>query len=473
MSKLVKLAQLLRTGAPITDRFMHSILDDSLLPNSIKKKAILYYRGDKRLSVSKFIDAISQTRKRRVQKGGVWKIGVKNNEGEGYKVTTYDDDHAIEIEVVQRPDIQVFAPAGLQELHLGSEILGKDIGSGNFATVYEIRGDNQHVFKMFNPAVLAGIETNLTEFLKTHHGIATVFPRQVIFEDIYTSARERIGRGYKMIKCDQSLKKTLDTGIDISSYVTKTLDKLTDTDFVHGDIKLDNIMLQGATVHISDWDGVYMYDENLSTGPPECVCFSPATAHPYYLWYVAMFKEKTDLTADTFTRLPLTTDIADVWNKLLGNSSTAEMIKSIVNNEIYEGGFAAYANQPQNFKNPSWHRRMLKICDRYSLEMSLLLCAIRDDTDQSTESMSQGAQIMIMSNSFQDGSGGRQKSIWGGADSLHAFTNPPPMEAEQARAEAKAKSILSIVEKYKKDKRIIKNKLDELMSTHMFMPNKL
>jgi hypothetical protein len=31
MSKLVKLAKLLKAGAPITDQFMHSILDDSLL----------------------------------------------------------------------------------------------------------------------------------------------------------------------------------------------------------------------------------------------------------------------------------------------------------------------------------------------------------------------------------------------------------------------------------------------------------
>lgn len=85
MSKLVKLAKLATSGAPITDRFMHSILDDSLFPNNIKKKAILYYRGDKRLSVPMFLDAISKARamKRHVQKGGGWRIGVA---GAGYNL---------------------------------------------------------------------------------------------------------------------------------------------------------------------------------------------------------------------------------------------------------------------------------------------------------------------------------------------------------------------------------------------------
>ncbi len=497
----MKLAQLLRTGAPITDRFMHSILDDSLLPNSIKKKAILYYRGDKRLSVPKFIDAITQTKtkKRHVQKGGGWTFGVTNA---GYKVTKYQgDDTSGEIKEITT-DIKVFTPVSSPVLSPGTSSikLGEAIGSGNFATVFNITG-SEHVFKLFYkapPQVLNAIETNLTQFLKT--GIATVFPSQdvskVIFNDVYKDDSYS-SFGYKMINCDSSLSKKL-VASDISTHVNDALGKLTNTSFVHGDIKLDNIMLQGATVHISDWDGVYMYDDALSTGPPPCVCFSPATAHPYYLWYVATFKERKDMNEYTFKDLdPGKTHIDAIWNIFLkDDNATAKMIKDIVNG-LY-GGFATHAKQ--HLTNTDWHRYMLKICDRYSLGMSLLLCAKQNGN---TAMMTKGVNIISEAcKNFRGGSGGRRKSIRSGGDLQQAYTDPHPhskaMSADLLAKAAEApsanatedpvvESILSILSKYNLDDEYdVENKitgaidqrkngddLNELMKTNMFVPDSL
>lgn len=497
----MKLTKLLKAGDPITDRFMHSILDDSLLPNSIKKKAILYYRGDKRLSVPKFLDAITHTKTKsrvQIQKGGGWTFGVANA---GYNVTAYNEDTDGKVQVVQRSDIPVFSPESPPVLPRGTSSinLGEALGSGNFATVYKITDEQEHVFKLFYKAplqVLDTIQVNIESIKTKHPDVATVIPTPNPFVDNVSFPTEDehgkpySGRGYKMIKCDKSLKKALDESTDISDYVHKALGKL-QTSFVHGDIKLDNIMLKHVgtehIVHISDWDGVYMYDNALSSGPPPCVCFSPATAHPYYLWYVAMFKDNKSMNAETFALLDPNTNVTNVWNIFLKDgNATADMIKRIVNG-LYGGGFAAHA--AAHLKNPEWHLHMLERCDRYSLGMSLLLCAKQTGN---RDMMSQGAKIISDAcEIFPPGqSGGRRKSIRVGGEvpqtptAMSTTIPAKPTEdlATSKKYEGKVASILGILDEYNFDdkydvkttgaieKRTNNEDLEDLMKTHMFVP---
>lgn len=314
--------------------------------------------------------------------------------------------------------------------------LGDYIGGGNFASVFKIARDEEHVFKLFfqaPPQVLNAIQENIESFKTKYHDVATVIPTETPFLDNVSFPKEDkagkpySGRGYKMIKCDTSLRERLAPGIDISLHVKDALGKLTNTRFVHGDIKLDNIMLKHDgtkdIVHISDWDGVYMYDNTSLSGPPACVCFSPATAHPYYLWYVAMFKEKGLIKFEDLPERP--TSIDTIWNMFLQDgNATAAMIKRIVNG-LYDGSFDTHANV-EHLKNPEWHKHMLERCDRYSLGMSLLLCA---KSAGNTGMMSLGADIIFAACEIFSSQGGeRRKSIRSGGEFLQARVASPLMD---------------------------------------------
>ena len=557
MSKLVKLAKLVTSGAPITDRFMHSILDDSLLPNNIKKKAILYYRGDKRLSVPKFLDALSRAKvKRRVQKGGVpglgWRIGVGKSEANGYKVTVHDVGEAQEIiwpVIPYDDDKAVFTFGVPQEQQPGvarPKMLSTYIGAGANAAVFNITNEPENVYKLFFKApsiVFDAIKTNLNKFVKDRRGVATVFPSTYFTVERGQYTAELIANhppfsdfGYRMIKCQKDLKKALYDS-SLLQYIDDAMKKLSDDPeraskrlFVHGDIKLENIMLDdGNSVHISDWDGVYMYDDTLLRGPPPSTFFSPATAHPYYIWYCEMLKNKPNVMTylDNHRNNTKVMAINITWNHYLKDTySVTPMIKNIVDG-LYFGSFETHARA--NMSNPKWHEYMLERCDRYSLGMSLLLCAKGADitppryptftAEKQHELMQKGADIVFAAcdNFPGTGQGGRRKLIrGGGADAKKAASTnllpalsalslaanpsekgnsrmapPAPGSASHGKAGTEtppkpsissAAGILAIVNQYvivnngdvtvsSGKVPIMKSELDELMQTIMIMPD--
>ena len=393
MNKLVKLEKLLKVGAPLSVRFMLSIMDDAWLPDNIKKNAILYYKGDKRLSVSKFLDTISKTKaKINLQKGGGWKIQQHNLHG--YRLDVYGPQ---EPDVTNEPAtpsptnfnfgviVSSQTPSPSATSPQSSPKLGVLIGSGSFASVFAITEDKQHVVKIFfkaHTSVFDAIRENIGLFKDKHKADATVFPSDDIFDIESIIDREEYSNfGYKMLKCDKSLKDAL-----TDAHINTAVAKLKNKSYVHGDIKLDNIMLKDDELHISDWDGVYLHTlaADFPKPLPKSVCFSPATVHPYYLCYVAMFKGKDII----FANFPDSTLIDRIWNMFLNDSSIGTMIKNIVN-DLYNDNFAKHAELYKS--NGDWHKHMLERCDQYSLGMSLLLWAKQEENK---DYMSKGAEIL-------------------------------------------------------------------------------
>jgi hypothetical protein len=441
MNKIKHLIKSITHGKPLSVRFMMSIMDDSLLPNNIKKKVILYYKGDKRLSHKKFVEELKHVQVSQPKRGGSppspqsdrtgWRFVAVNNQYIGVPKNTtpdtppdspnnifafgaYHSESQSSLSSRQgSPSPKFIELQDTKTSHIIKIDTATPLGKGNFAAVFAI--NNEHVCKLFFSApqsVFAGIETNILslpkELFKTTFKI---FGNDVpVFYNINTSSlplshddRTFSNFGYRMIRCNQTLNDLLSESFDILKNNILTLkEMLTEKNFVHGDIKLDNIMIgespPGEPI-ISDWDGVYVWNDSLMPPPPANTCFSPATAHPYFVWFNTLFKKTNPSFEEIFTKTTLKPDAP--WSFMLGTSPVADAIRAKFYS-LYDRNNPANPDNPDknafnkyvndNKTDIEWHKYMLQRCDQYSLGMSLYLCLLHKGME--------GSVLLTLANSI-------------------------------------------------------------------------
>lgn len=296
---------------------------DSAFDAIIKKRITMYYKGDKRLAVSKLI---SKLKSRKLMHGG---------EGEEYIIdgTSYTK--------------------------------GKTIGSGAFADVFALVNKEKQqenleycikIFKTDQPDIIQNIKTFGKQFPSLQG--TTLLSNLSCSDNCYFMKR--------MIRDVSFLKKLVLYKPDLSDKICDVLASFKPYKFVHGDIKLANILVDSNdSIAVTDFDNVLTYNdrgtictfEGTEESPRSVVkiAVTPLFTHPLYFVWVKYHK-------DLFSDLNITGEQAlEIWEKAVSgnNPKIVDAMKKVL--EPFTASFAS-----KNIIDK------ISTFDTYSFAMSLL-----------------------------------------------------------------------------------------------------
>uniref|UniRef100_A0A6C0BEN5 Protein kinase domain-containing protein n=1 Tax=viral metagenome TaxID=1070528 RepID=A0A6C0BEN5_9ZZZZ len=399
ISKLLRIITLQKT---ITRNFLNVIIQDDSIPPSIKRKVILYVNGDRRLSIQKLINDIKKIK----QNGGV---GVGVNIFNWVKIT----------QPLQQPQ-QPQQPQQIQSVIINNVEfnIGTKIGEGTFAEVFV---DKNVVLKLFKTMSTLDMFTNIklciTEFLENFTTQFTSFPKttnifmtthnNIFVENVIVRNESRYG--YILDKHHGTLSQLVkqDLNIEVLNKVTDYLTnknkyrltgkdnknkyRLTGKDninYIHGDIKLENILYTDNSPYIHDFDGVFVYNEDtlshiIMTLYTREIYITPLFTHPFFAWY--KYHIRTNNINDIINNMK--TEVTNhmlLWKSMcnLNTSSNSSNIRDLQTyiqeclDYIYEdiyGSFIETLFKKENNLIIDWIKEQLPLFDKYSFGMSLLI----------------------------------------------------------------------------------------------------
>ena len=266
------------------------------------------------------------------------------------------------------------------------------IGSGSFANVYKIANEPTLCIKLFkNNNDEGAIQLCIRNFLSSCKAYIqyTSFHFGTL-EDIWYSNSQN-NSGYITTLMHGSLTDLFSL-IDVPQLDiihSKTLAILKNNCFIHGDVKLDNILYRNHTreydVKLHDFDTVYVYDaETLlhdSDKPFKTkMSMTPLSTHPFFMTFtkcLATATNKSELitSLNTFTY----DDIMNRWKLIIAivtqncNPAEIENIKSIIDSLLsLVERFLDFKTRSGNI-NVDWLRNMMQHFDLYSYGASLIV----------------------------------------------------------------------------------------------------
>jgi serine/threonine protein kinase len=153
--------------------------------------------------------------------------------------------------------------------------------------------------------------------------------------------------------------------------------------FVHGDIKLENIMYEGENTFIHDWDGVFLYDADTLLHHEEipytkgCM-LTPSSTHPFLVWYIHTLRNATsqgDLIGKLKGSINNNMQLWKMMFSLGGNSQILGILEGVIN-EKYKNGYDDFIKNEVFTQSDEvivdWMKSQLLYCDIFALGISLL-----------------------------------------------------------------------------------------------------
>jgi serine/threonine protein kinase len=328
------LLKILAKGQKISTRLYEKLMADSSLDSITKKRITMYYKGDKRLAIDKLIAKL----KKKTMHGGVVQFFT-------FKDTKY--------------------------------MTGKELGKGEFATVYELKivgnpnEDTQLCVKIFSKNQ-NDIVQNISSFETEFRGIenTTLLPTPPCNETCNYYVM-------KMVQQDPGINPyNTDAGINNITNVLKTHSTTLSKhrlQFVHGDIKLANILVKSDTVAITDYDNVMTYDKDgkivvydndapLYKAAIANVAVTPLFTHPLYFVWV-----KYNYDLETIDK---TIDVIKVWKAALKTIKTSEAIVVAIETVLQACNYESFIIGALNSK--AKFVKAISSFDTYSFAVSLL-----------------------------------------------------------------------------------------------------
>ena len=308
-----KLINIIKNKKQITTRFYKKLAADPLFA-PILKKLQMYMKGDGRLSLPLLITTIQKLG----QKGGNPPPLVLSVTGNG-AFAGYNFDFMASEKPASIPIAGEFAAYNFD--FLGSDIQQSDSGlfqikskvsvqqgctentiqlpsqpfaQGGFAEIYNIVNVNvdDKVCKLFfahHGGLRLKIKENIEKFktVTNYNQITLTVPEN---DNDWICNDGRFG--YKMTKMDTSLLDLAKTNTNIITFVNEAKAKL-QADFIHGDIKLENILTKNDVPYLHDFDGVYVFKDPIIK--PVEIYFTPLYAHPLLTFAIDALSGSTDI----------------------------------------------------------------------------------------------------------------------------------------------------------------------------------
>lgn len=348
MSKLSSLSRIISASKKISPDFYDKLINDDGIDTKLKKKIKMYYFNDGRLSINLFkIDL------KGIKSGGT----LPETEPEtklGWNLNNLKLENNV-CDFSNSNSKAIFKKEGTNE-NINFNIL-THVGCGSFANVYKV-SDNQ-VIKIYNNcANTVKIKNNIKLFCKTFTDI-------VQSTCLYIEENEFVWLNTNDSRCGYLMKLlnpindiTIDVCTKSRDLLIKVFENKSEYRFIHGDLKLDNLLLDKDNVVLSDLDGVYIYKNIYPVNADVDMILTPITTHPVYLWYRSN-QESFD-------------NHAKLWLLLsnVRNNTIFSKVKQILD-VVYEPNYTTYFENLE--KTNEIITKTIQYSDLYSLGMSILI----------------------------------------------------------------------------------------------------
>lgn len=289
-----KLLRILRSNKNISESFLNTVLQDHSMPSAIKRRVYLYSKRDKRLSVEKLIKDLKDMKVAPYQaSGGGWCLGRKKDcnynlfvvrENEEKKKLEVEhvkhEEHVVQNERVAQ-DAMKTALCSLLKTKNCENI--EEIGKGAFASVFSY--NNEYAYKVFtDPESYGEATNNINSFIEYIQN-----REYTILNSDYANL-SKIGTNslfgiHRLTLCDGDLRNNFNVVLLRKAFSNLMELKLNENiNFIHNDIKIENILYKNTDVYISDFDGVYVYEDAFPV-PDRMIHFTPFAIHPLMLLY--------------------------------------------------------------------------------------------------------------------------------------------------------------------------------------------
>ena len=343
-----KLLQVLGSTDVLSTKYYKSLMTNPSLCDSIKRKITMYVKNDKRLSIKKLLDDLRKLKNNKRGRGGA-PINP-------FAVFTV---HQSILDDFPDPTIQQITSAGsltilnFDKLNIVNELppppppppalkLGKWIGGGAFGDVFMIPGNTSHVYKIMREfGIWDEIKSNLLRFQDIN--LTLKIPSSLSPDKESLFIDEGTTHGYIMEKKEGSIdslfKKIYKTQPHNNSYdaffsmikaVNIKLEELSIREepvFIHGDIKLENILYTTKTnanaksvydYFIHDLDTVFIKTkvEILNNSIEFKMDSTMIHAHPLLNYFVYDFLPMTLEQKTTLGTTDMATNTIVNWNYL-------------------------------------------------------------------------------------------------------------------------------------------------------------
>jgi serine/threonine protein kinase len=273
----------------------------------------------------------------------------------------------------------------------------KELGSGAFATSYQLLSSPDKVIKVFKPQKLDTINTiinNINEFEEYIYNRYEYMKDKTTFIPLDSNIKPNASKFFYLTKyCDGSLltilQKSNSEYYDNLENAFNLLKEIYEKrcPFVHEDIKLENILYKEHKVFLHDLDGIFIYDPdtllhvNREQNPFERQVFTtPFTTDPYILWYRLVLADEIEDMSDLLEKLSENLPFSEgMWNSFLNKLDP--LFKIQIRNQVhslYNMSFKDYIKQSlekignNKDKMKKWIVSNLALCDLYSYFMSIL-----------------------------------------------------------------------------------------------------
>lgn len=340
MSKdITRLLSVIKAKKKPTDNLMLKLR--SVLPPSIHARIKQYTKGDKRISVSKLVQDI---KKAKVQRGGGgWKIlhvsdspgdiGIQSPEGK-IEINQYVFDHSQSPSPTASPIVISYNGK--------SYTIGDMIGEGTFAKVHYLRPFNyqddyttlDYVIKVFKEDDGERLEETYTNITKIISYIPiSSNPTTFVGLDMENIYLGNDKSKYILSRKDGSLTDAMspiDNPDDIeanwewlSGCIFSTNEKIkalnsTSVGFIHGDLKLENVLWKDNDCFLHDLDGSLVWSNPL---PVKYHGFTVRCVHPLYFAFRDFYfpnNENHHISLKNIKPVPPYITFSLMWNTYLG-----------------------------------------------------------------------------------------------------------------------------------------------------------
>ena len=384
-----RLINILRNRKTLTEKFYKKI---QVVPSfrPLLKKFKMYMNGDRRLSIDKLINDLKNVN---IQKGSgtdsitKYTISIKKPEeykfeyvglGAGYDFSFLnpgeDDIHQIEDPISKIPPGQNSSTTNIcKEPQTEHIVLGESFAHGGFAKIYDVRNDPSKVCKLFfeqDTKLMEKIQNNFTRFnslLKTSEKkeITLSVPPEndwVCIDNLFGYLMTKMNGG-SLLDVVKKLNNS-ESVLDVVTFITQARNKLpdiTELKFIHGDIKLENILIHNGAAYLHDFDGVCVYEPPPIETPIE-IYHTPLYAHPlltFAIDYLSNKKESNINKENAMFCFELHMNLA-----LHGNTSTS--------NTLYRTAITSIINEKWPSNKSFTISQYYKKFDLYALGASLL-----------------------------------------------------------------------------------------------------
>lgn len=325
-SNVTKLLRVISSKNKLGKNLYENLLNDPSISREIQRKVTLYYKGDKRLSVLNFKETLKKESKKQ-RGGGGWQIGVVNGVGAIKEICN--------LEIIVLDNSKQQEPNKVPFMYNDkSYITNNLIGSGAFASVYDTEDGSDFVVKIFKQKnMLDHAKLCIADFMKlfpqitssyidgTVEGVSGYVMRKLHPIDVNdeTNLLGTFEMAKKMLnECIQEQQSNLNNNVK----------------FIHGDIKIENILLDSKNQNaiLTDMDGVIVYNPinllHVDTNPYDRQIFMTVTcSHPIFPWYTQKLRYFSESAINLSDHMQLWENL---WTVIGMNEST--ILKNVHNN---------------------------------------------------------------------------------------------------------------------------------------------